>query len=121
MIWQLKDRGFGRPRDLPQHIERRLMTAVSRFSGRIQKIIVFLDDRIGLRGGMDKTCRILVKTHGYGVVAASATHADWMTAADQATAVVGRTLARHVTRHRLRRGVSRRVAVPRMSPTLGPA
>jgi len=44
MIWHLKDSGVHRPKDLPDHIERRLRFALARFSGRIGKIFVFLHD-----------------------------------------------------------------------------
>jgi putative sigma-54 modulation protein len=119
MIWHLKDRGVRRPQDLPQHIERRLRFALSRFSGRIQKIVVFLDDQNGPRGGPDKVCRVLVKTRGLGVVLASATHADWFTAVDQAAGRIGHSVARHVARRRTQRGPSSGMPWLRISSILG--
>jgi len=98
MIWHLKDSGVRRPKDLPDHIERRLRFALSRFSGRIGKIFVFLHDRNGPRGGVDKLCRILVKVRGCGVVVASVADSDWVTSVDRATTRIGQTVARHVER-----------------------
>jgi len=71
MLWELKDKGVIRPKDLPDHIERRLRFALAKFDSRIQKVIVFLHDQNGPRGGIDKVCRILVKTRGCGAVIAA--------------------------------------------------
>jgi ribosome-associated translation inhibitor RaiA len=98
MIWHLKDSGVRRPKDLPDHIERRLRYALARFSGRIGKIFVFLHDRNGPRGGVDKLCRILVKVRGCGVVVAAVADSDWVTAVDRATTRVGQTVGRQVER-----------------------
>lgn len=123
MIWHLKDKGVRRPKDLPDHIERRLRFAVSRFGDRIQKILVFLLDRNGPRGGIDKVCRILVKTRDCGVVLATVIDSDWTSAVDRATTRIGHTLARHIgrqaDRQRGRRGPSARQASPGFSPMLG--
>jgi len=119
MLWQLKDKGVRRPHDLPQHIERRLLFALSRFSGRIQKVLVFLEDTNGPRGGVDKVCRILVKTRGMGATLASATHSDWTTCVDQATGSIGHALARHIARHRTQRGLLSRLSRLRMAPFFG--
>jgi len=123
MIWHLKDAGVGRSGNLPEHIERRLGGAVSRFCDRVQKIVVFLRDHNGPRGGIDKVCRILVKTRGCGVVIASAIHSDWTAAVDQATARIGHLLSRQIsrqaTRHRTRRGESPRRSGSRTTPLLG--
>jgi putative sigma-54 modulation protein len=100
MIWQLKDNGVRRPQDLPDHIERRLRFALARFAGRIQKIFVFLHDLNGPKGGVDKLCRILVKTRGLGVVVVSVSDSDWAVAVDRATTRVGQSVAKHVERLR---------------------
>ena len=100
MIWHLKDRGVRRPHDLPDHIERRLRFALSRFGSRIEKIVVFLEDPNGPRGGIDKVCRILVKTRGCGVVIASGKLSEWFTAVDQAASRISRAVARQIIRRR---------------------
>lgn len=102
MLWELKDRGVSRPKDLPDHIERRLRFAVSRFGSRVQKIIVFLQDSNGPRGGIDKVCRVLVKTRGLGVVVASVSDSQWVAAVDRATTRIGHSLSRHLERFRER-------------------
>ena len=60
MIWHLKEHGVRRPATLPDHIERRLRFALDRFGDRIARVFVFLHDRNGPRGGIDKICRVLV-------------------------------------------------------------
>jgi hypothetical protein len=116
MIWHLKDSGVRRPQDLPDHIERRLMFGLSRHAGRIQKIIVFLEDSNGPRGGVDKICRIVVKTRGCGVVITSGMHVNWRLAVDQAAARISRAVARHVVRHRERYRSGSGAAWPNVSP-----
>jgi hypothetical protein len=100
MIWALKDKGVIRPRELPNHIERRLRFALSRFLGQIDKIIVFLQDHNGPKGGIDKVCRVLVKARGCGMMTAVVADTDWIIAVDRATTRIGRTVARQIERRR---------------------
>lgn len=102
MLWELKDRGVSRPKDLPDHIERRLRFALSRFGSRIQKVVVFLQDSNGPRGGIDKICRVLVKTRGVGVVVASVSDSQWFAAVDRVTNRIGHSVSRHLERFRAR-------------------
>ena len=107
MIWHLKDKGVRRPQDLPNHIERRLRFALARFGSRIGKVFVFLQDHNGPKGGVDKFCRILVKTHGCGVVVATVADSDWAAAVDRATSRIGQAVARQVDRIRDHHGARR--------------
>jgi ribosome-associated translation inhibitor RaiA len=100
MLWELKDKGVIRPKDLPDHIERRLRFALAKFDSRIQKVIVFLHDQNGPRGGIDKVCRILVKTRGCGAVIAAVVDTDWILAVDRATTRIGHTVGRHIEKLR---------------------
>jgi putative sigma-54 modulation protein len=100
MNWHLKESGVRRPEHLPTHIERRLRFALSRFGSRIGKVSVFLQDRNGPKGGVDKLCRILVKTQGCGVVVAAVADSDWMAAVDRATTRIGQAVSRQVERVR---------------------
>lgn len=111
MIWELKNSGARRPKDLPDHIERRLRFALARFGNRIQKTVVFLQDTNGPRGGIDKICRILVKTRGCGVIVAAVIDSDWLAAVDRATTRIGQSVARQIERLRHRQGVSPRMPV----------
>lgn len=100
MKWQLKDNDVRRPKNLPDHIDRRLRYALARFANRIEKVIVFLHDHNGPRGGVDKVCRILVKVRGCGTVFAGVIDSDWTTAVDRATNRIGFNVARQVERLR---------------------
>jgi putative sigma-54 modulation protein len=104
MIWELKDKGVVRPRELPDHIERRLRFAIARFQGRVEKVLVFLHDHNGPKGGIDKVCRILVKTRGCGSVIAAVVDSDWFVAVDRATTRIGHSLGRHIERIREQTG-----------------
>jgi hypothetical protein len=109
MIWELKNKGARRPKDLPEHIERRLRFALSRFGERIQKTVVFLQDHNGPKGGIDKVCRILVKTRGHGMIVAAVIDSDWIVAVDRATTRIGHNVARQIARQRDRQGLSARL------------
>jgi putative sigma-54 modulation protein len=108
MIWALKDNGVTRPKHLPEHIERRLRFALSRFAGRIEKIVVFLHDHNGPKGGIDKVCRVLVKARGCGMIMAAVADSDWINAVDRATTRIGRSVARQIARRRERHVASLR-------------
>jgi len=122
MKWLLKDQGSRSPADLPRHIERRLRFALVRFSPRVERIVVFLQDRNGPKGGVDKVCRILAKVKGCGVVMATVVDSEWMAAVDRATRRVGHTVARQLGRLHDRRGTAtpRRPAVSLLRATRQP-
>ena len=61
MVWTMKAPGGKPAPELTAHVERRLRFALTRFSGRIGRVNVFLTDQNGPRGGIDKTCRIVVR------------------------------------------------------------
>ena len=127
MNWLLKDQvrhqagnpGARLPADLPDHIERRLRFALARFGGRVERVIVFLQDRNGPKGGIDKVCRILAKVHGCGSLMAVVADSEWTAAVDRATTRIGHTVARQVDRARDRHGRSPRVAGPGLRPAFG--
>ena len=96
MLWSLKQSGGRPPQSLSAHIERRLQFALARFSGRIQRVNVFLQDQNGPRGGVDKTCRIVVRLRDGGDLVAEVVDACWEGAVDRATTLVARTVSREV-------------------------
>jgi putative sigma-54 modulation protein len=118
----LTPEGSRSPADLPRHIERRLRFALVRFSPRVERIVVFLQDRNGPKGGVDKVCRILAKVKGCGVVMATIADSDWMSAVDRAASRVGHTVARQLSRLHDRRGTAtpRRPAVSLLRATRQP-
>lgn len=54
--------------ELKVHIERRMRFALGRFAARIGRLTVRLTDVNGLRGGIDKHCRITVDLAPRGTV-----------------------------------------------------
>lgn len=116
MNWLLKDHGTKRPAGLPDHIERRLRFALARFGSRVEKVVVFLQDRNGPRGGVDKVCRILAKVQGCGAIMATVADSDWTAAVDRATTRIGHTVSRQIGRRR-----DRQFATARSIDTRQPA
>lgn len=108
MQWELKDNDTRHPRGLPEHIDRRLRFALSRFGDRIERVVVFLKDHNGPKGGIDKVCRILVKVRGCGITIAAVIDSEWIAAVDRATTRIGHTVSRELDRARRRHGASPR-------------
>jgi putative sigma-54 modulation protein len=107
MLWNLKTAGCNPPAALVHHVERRLCFALSRFSGRIRRVDVFLADENGPRGGIDKTCRIVVRLRDGGDVIAEVSDVDWEIAVDRATTRIGHTTGRELARQRAGRRAGR--------------
>jgi len=104
MNWLLKDQSSCRPDFLPDHIERRLRFELARFGSRVERVIVFLHDRNGSRGEIDKVCRVLARVQGCGVITAAVIDSEWTAAVDRSIGRVGHTVSRHLGRlrdHRL--------------------
>ena len=112
MKWDLKDAGTRRPTDLPEHIDRRLRFALSRFGNRVERVVVFLKDLNGPKGGIDKVCRILAKVRGCGITLAAVIDSDWVAAVDRATTRIGHNVSRELDRLHRRHGGSGRVPSP---------
>jgi ribosome-associated translation inhibitor RaiA len=55
---QVRGRNIELTEELRAHVERRLQFALSRFSQRIDRVVVRLADANGPRGGDDKNCPI---------------------------------------------------------------
>lgn len=119
MNWELKDKGVRRPQDLPDHIDRRLRFALAKFGSRVEKVTVFLHDRNGPKGGIDKVCRVLAKVQGCGMLMAAVVDSDWIAAVDRATTRIGHTVSRQVSRLRDRQVASARMPAPGFRPSFG--
>ena len=78
------------------HIERRLRSALGGFSRHVGGVRVYLRDVNGPRGGVDKTCRVVVHLPGTGRAVVAGTAAE-------VYALVARTAGR------LRRAIKRRL------------
>lgn len=100
MLWELHTKGVKLEPGLRDHIERRLTFALSRFGSRILKVAVYLADTNGPKGGIDKSCQIVVRLRGVSDVIAEVVDADWPVAVDRATARIGHNVSRNLERKR---------------------
>jgi ribosomal subunit interface protein len=82
--------------------ERRLNVALRRILDRIHHVSIRLKDDNGLRGGVDKQCRVRVEVRGLGIVTTDARHDNLLAAIDKAL-----TRARRIILKRLKRRVAR--------------
>lgn len=73
---------------------RRLRFVLRRLTWLVPRARVRLDDVNGPRGGVDKQCRVELKTEQAGTVVITAMARDWHVALDTALARAARTLVR---------------------------
>ena len=73
---------------------RRLRFVLRRLSWLVPRARVRLSDVNGPRGGVDKQCRVELKTAGAGTVVITALARDWQAALDAALARSARALVR---------------------------
>lgn len=74
--------------------EQRLRFALRRLKGWVPRAEVQLSDLNGPRGGVDKQCRIALRTDGGGTVVVASVASHWRVALDQALARAVRFLVR---------------------------
>lgn len=86
--------------------ERRVRFVLRRLTWLVPRAEVQLSDLNGPRGGVDKRCRIELRTDGQGPVVVTSVANDWRTALDHALSRAARFLLR----------LRRRGAEPRRAP-----
>ncbi len=96
----IQTRNFQLTDALRNHIERRLGFALSSRDEHIQRVLVWLSDINGPRGGADKCCHVQVVFTRYSDVVIKDIEMDIYTAIDRAADRAGRTVARQLARHR---------------------
>ena len=86
--------------ELRLHIERRLQFALSRFGTRIGQVTVRLSSLNGLKGGIDKCCRIEVLVLPSGQAVVERTNADFENVVDRATGRIGQSVSQILEQQR---------------------
>lgn len=76
-----------------EHLERRLSFGLGRFAQRVRAVRAVLSDENGTRGGVDKRCKLQVRTN-LGMVQVAEMDRDLHAAIDLASERLQRTLAR---------------------------
>ncbi len=82
------------------YVERRLHFSLGRFSQRVERAMVHLQDVNGPRGGEDKLCRIEVRLRPGGSVFVEESGSAVLAAVAGAAERVGRAVSRAVERRR---------------------
>jgi putative sigma-54 modulation protein len=98
MKTEIRAKGINQPQDFQEHVERRVALELSRFSGKLSEIIVWLEDVNGPKGGVDKHCRVKVSGPGVGPIVAEGRDADMTSAISRAIATAGRAASRSLRR-----------------------
>lgn len=100
MLWNLHTKDVELDVELKEHLERRLLFALSRFTPKIRNVDVHLADHNGPRGGIDKSCHIVVRLRGANDVVTKTVDAEWFVCIDRATNRIGQNVSRAITRQR---------------------
>lgn len=94
----LRVRGASPDKNLAEHVRKRALLALGRFSTRIANVVVRLEDLNGPKGGIDKRCTIEL-TGAFGQRLAEVRDQNFSTAVDRGFAVARRSLVRVVKRN----------------------
>jgi putative sigma-54 modulation protein len=100
MLWNLHTRDVELDAELKDHLERRLLFALSRFDPKILKVDVYVVDHNGPKGGIDKSCQIVVRLRGLSDVVVKTADADWTVCIDRSTTRIGQHVRRALARKR---------------------
>lgn len=98
MTLSIVDRNKELSNELREQLKRRLSFTLSRYASRIRRISVVIEDINGLRGGIDKHCRIIVKLQRATDVIISDQDSDIAKCITRATDRTGRSVARAIER-----------------------
>ena len=93
--------GFPITAALSDHASRRLRFGLTRYSDRVQRVVVRLGDENGPRGGVDKFCRIQVQLLDAPVAVVEDIGPDLYAVIDRAADRVGRVVVKHLDRSRI--------------------
>lgn len=96
----IQARNFSLTEALQRYIVKRINSAVISSNESVQRIIVRLSSVNGLKGGSDKRCHIQVVIPHQSDVIINDVEANMYAAVDNATDRAGRTVTRHVAKHR---------------------
>lgn len=97
---QIRAVGIPSSEALSEHTERRIAFALSRFSTRLDRILVRFSDLNGPKGGPDKVCQVDLQVKGLGTASVEARDADLYAAVDLAAAKAGRRVAHLLDRQK---------------------
>ena len=101
MNFDIQSLGFPITAALSDNTSRRLRFGLTRYSDRIQRVVVRLGDKNGLRGGVDKFCRIQVYLIDAPVAVVEDIGLDMYAVIDRAADRVGRVVVKHLDRSRI--------------------
>ena len=94
MIWNLHSSSLEWNAELRDHLERRLLFALSRFDPKISKVNIYIADHDGPRGGIEKSCQIIVQMLGFSNLVVKTVDDEWLACIDRATARMGQNVQR---------------------------
>lgn len=98
MIISIVDRRRLLNQELRDLAERRLLFALSRFSSKLARVDLVVQDENGPRGGIDKACRVSVSMHRCDSVVITDKDSDFATVLSRVAERVGRAVGRTISK-----------------------
>jgi putative sigma-54 modulation protein len=96
----IQARNFSLTESLKRYVVKRINSALISSNDSVQRIIIRLSSDNGLKGGADKRCHIQVVIPHQSDVIIDDVEENMYAAVDNATDRAGRTVTRHVAKHR---------------------
>jgi ribosome-associated translation inhibitor RaiA len=100
MQLRIKTDGIEITQSLRQHIDRRLMLSLGRYSGRIRCATVRLYRQKGPRGAIGMACQVIATLKPSGQVIVEHTEGDLCNSVSMACECASRAIHRHIIRER---------------------
>ena len=94
MLWNLHSSGAEWNAELREYLERRLLFALSRYAPKITKVNVYIADQNDPKGGIDKSCQIIVQMPGFTNLVAKTVDSEWIACIDRGTTRIGQNVRR---------------------------
>lgn len=100
MKTQIHRCGVGVDSEFDAYFERRVSFALGKFNLRITRIELFLNDENGPRGGLDKSCRLVVRMARHEELTVRDSDTEWSNLVDRAVDRMARLIRRTLDRDR---------------------
>ena len=94
--------GIAMTEDCRSLVESRLAAAVEHFESRVNRINVFFADTNGRKGGIDKTCRVVIHLRRQPALVVEDRDHDLLALVGRATERVGQAVDRRLSKSRSR-------------------
>ncbi len=102
MLIQVNGKGFELTQELRNEVTHKLEAALDKFSDRVCRVNVFLEDENGPKKGLDKSLRVVIDIERIPMIIVEEKGEVWHGLIDQVVERASYTASRQIDRHRSR-------------------